>query len=188
MTIQDPTILDALRAKGCLASDGTVDRGAVVNLLATELEANHVAHTIDDVADVAVTPGALAVGIFGVSDPELSKYVASLLSPGLAGKVQTALADSTVLCATRSKVAVELPGGDQKWVTVATRFLTDDPDTIAEYLLDPVARRTVGTAKRAARLGEVVKDRQPEMAVRVDEWTGQLQIIFQTALTAGSGS
>jgi len=188
IVIDDPATLDALREKGCLGADNTVDRDALAAVLAVELEANHVAHSLDEVYTATVAPGQLTVDIFGVTDPGLSKVVSGLLSPSLAGKVQTALANGYVLCATRSKVVVELVGGEQKTVTVSTRFLTDDHDMIDEYFLNPASRRAEGTVKRTVKLGAMVKARQPEMAARVDEWAGQLQITFQTALTAGSGS
>jgi len=182
----DPATFDTLREKNCLLADGTVDTAAVVTILVSALEANHVAHSIGDVSAAAVTAGQLAADIFASNNPELAKLAARLMSTGLRGKVQTALSNGYMLCGTRSKIAVELPGGELRSFSVASRFLSDDPDTIKTHLLDPTAKKAVSAATTASKLGETVKGRRPEMADRVDEWTGQLQFTFQTALTAGS--
>jgi hypothetical protein len=186
IVIEDPATLNALRDKSCLLAGDVIDRGAIIQLVVDELEANHVAHSLDEVTDVAVTAGQLAENIFGVDDLGLTKLIGGLLSTGVAGKVQAALADGSALCATRGKITVELPGGEQRAFSVAGRFVSDDPDTLAAYLLGPVAKRASAVASRASDLGEMVKERRPEMAERVDAWSADLELTFRGALSAGS--
>ena len=181
----EPTTLDALREHNCVLADGSVDTAAVVAILVDALESGHVAHSLNDVADAAVTAGQLGVDLFGSDDPDLTKLLGRLLATGVTGKVQTALSNGYMLCGTRSKVQVALPGGELRSFTVSTRFLSDDPDTLALHVLAPAARRAVNAATRAARVGGTVAERRPEMAGQIEEWTGQLQLNFQTALGTG---
>ena len=179
-TINDPEVLDALRDKGCLLPGDLVNRDAVTKLLAAQLETNHIG------ADAAVAPGQLMADIFGVTSPELAKLGATLTSPAPNGSVQTELADGYMLCGARSKVEIEVMGITKSF-SIATRFLSDDPDEIQQHQLDVRTKRAAAAAKADARLGDLVKSRRPEMGERVDAWQQQLTLTFRTALTAGSG-
>jgi len=184
-TLTDPATLDALRDKACLFPDNTVNRDAVIALIADELEAHHVVAGLDDVATMAVTPGTLAADIFGVSSPELTKLVSSLTSPTDKGKVQTFLSDGYYLCGGSIKLTVEIAPGQFRTFAAAARFLSADADVIDQYVLDRSAKRAVSAARSAAAVGALVKRRQPDMAAQVDAWGEQLHIRFQAELTTG---
>jgi hypothetical protein len=182
----DPAVLDALREKGCLLPDESVNRDAVVALVAAELEAGHIVAAADDIAALAATPGTLAADIFGVHSPDLAKLVGTLTSPTDKGKVQRALSDGYYLCGGRVKVTVEVAPGEYRTVSVAVRFLSADGEMIRHYALDRVAKRALSAARAAAATGALVKQRQPTMAADVDAWYNQLHLTFQAELMPGT--
>ena len=176
-TIQDPQTREALREIGCLAEDG-LDNGRFAKLLAERLESEHVAHSMAEVASVEATIGQLVGLIVGRTDEQLVDLARPLLGAGADGRVQKALANGYVLCANRVRIKVDVDG-EQKGMSVGTRFLSDDEDVLARYVLGPRQKRADSFVKSTLAITALVGQRQPAMAPRIDSFIGQISITWE---------
>jgi len=176
--------LAILEAADCLTTERTPDRHRLAGLLVEELEAHHVAHSVDEVGQVEIDAGQLTKAILGSDLKELTDVTKNLLSPGVNGVVQKRLSDGYMLCASRTTEEVEISGEIQK-LSFSTKFLSDDPAVIRMYIEEPNARRLENSAANKRALGEMIVTRRPEMAEEVGEWIGRLHQAVQRALGSG---
>jgi hypothetical protein len=177
--------LDALRAKECLRDGKTVDRHRLSALLIERLEAEHVAHSMDEVGAAQVDAGQLTMAVLGSDSKELTDLVKELAAIGADSYVQAGLTNGYMLCQGSYKLDVET-SGEIKTLSFSTRFLSDDHEVIRTHVLAGKTRRTESQAKGNKRLGDLVVKRQPGMAESVQTWTANLETIVRAALGSGS--
>jgi len=177
----NPATRDALAALDCLKDDRLNGR-AFARLLATELEAQHVAAGLEDVEAVEITVGQVIGTVAGVTDEELVDIARPLLAVGADGPVQKALANGYVLIGRRAKIDVAMDG-ERRSVSVGTRFLSSDVDVLEKYALDPIRAKAIAFGNRTAALGALITERQPLMAERSDTFIKQLKVTFTKALS-----
>jgi hypothetical protein len=176
--------LAILEAAECLTIDRTPDRHRLTGLLVEELQAHHVAHSVDEVGQVEIDAGQLTKAIIGSDLRELVDVIKNLLSPGANGAVQKRLMDGYMLCAGRTTAEVEI-SGEIKRISFSTKFLSDDRDVIRLYVEEPGTRRLESSAASKRELGELIVARRPEMAEEVGQWIAQLHSAVQRALGSG---
>jgi hypothetical protein len=184
MQIIDPAIQAALANIGCITNNG-LDNTAYATLLAADLETNHVAADVADIANAETSVGDLIAGVVGLSDDQLLNLTKPLLAVGVDGRVQKALTNGHVLCSRRTRVTTVV-AGEQKTVNIATRFLTADSDVIKEYGFEARRRRLQSVAESAIEFAELVEARNPGMATDVADFLADLTATLQNALTPGS--
>jgi hypothetical protein len=107
MQIIDPAIQAALANIGCITNNG-LDNTAYATLLAADLETNHVAADVADIANAETSVGDLIAGVVGLSDDQLLNLTKPLLAVGVDGRVQKALTNGHVLCSRRTREQLQL--------------------------------------------------------------------------------
>jgi hypothetical protein len=178
--INDPETRAALNELGCLAQD-KLNTKAFARVLAQRLESEHVAADKDDVARAQTTTGQLVAAVTGRHDEQLVELAKPMLSTGADGAVQKALSNGYALCAGRARFEVA-----EQTISLATRFLSQDPDVVMENVFDARMRRAKRTALGLFDLKALVVGRQPEMAERLGSFVEELNAAWQRALTTGA--
>jgi hypothetical protein len=178
--IDSPQTRDVLRSLGCLKEE-SLDNERFAILLAQRLESDHVAASLEDVSTVEVTAGHLIGAIVGHSDEQLVEIAKPLLVGGAGGLVQRALSDGHILCAKRARIKLDIDGEIQ-WTQISTRFLSNDPDVLDKYVLDPRDRRAKAFAANTRKLVGLIEHRVPAMQPRLTSFLDQLQITFTKEL------
>jgi len=184
--IADPETRAALREIGCLAEDG-LDTARFAKLLAERLESNHVAHDLGEVPTVEATVGQLVGQVVGRSDEQVLELARPLLAAGPNGRVQQALTNGYLLCASRVRIKIDIEG-EEKTTSIGTRFLSGDEAVLSRYVLEPRQKRADSMVKTTLALTALVEQRQPTMAPRIGTFIEQLTITWQRALTPGGKS
>lgn len=152
-----------LAAAGYVRASGRLNRKQAAASIADIMADRHVVTNIDDEAEIAkaATTDELSVEAFGESNPELRFLVAQLTSP--LGPVQTNLRNGYMLCTS----AVSRPVGQVDGVPVvrkfAARFLTEDPTTIKQTLLDGQVEKLGNGAGRTNVLLALAERRVPAL-------------------------
>jgi len=182
MPVTNPETLATLRSLGCLIND-RIDTTAIARLLAEQLETHHVARSMDDVAATEATVGQLATALIGAEAQEFIDILQPLLSGGPTGKVQRALSNGHVLCASRTTILVNIQGETRK-TSVGTRFLSGNHEVIERFVLEPRLHRAEKLAETSMALKELVGQRQPEMAPQLETWTEKLNVSWTKAIEA----
>lgn len=184
MQITNPETLNALRERGCLIND-KVNASAVAKLLAEQLEDGHIAESLDQVAAVETTFGQIAAALIGGEDPDFIEWMKPLLSGGAHGKVQLALSNGFMLCAGRTQIEINIEGEIVRR-SISTRFLSGDHAVVGRYVLDPQIKKAESAATSKLALGQLVAQRQPDMAPQVGSYIERLNVTWQRALGTGA--
>lgn len=161
------TEIQALQLKGYLYASGRIRRTDIARDLATLLRARYV---IDTIADVDTNVGILdelATSLFGTSSPGLRTLVAQLTSIGPGSPVQRALENGYVLCATPVQRVVGQVDGQAIMRRFSGRFLSDAPDVVTQYALEPIIPMVEQAMVRARARAELVERRVPALAAQV---------------------
>jgi hypothetical protein len=187
MTITDMQTRTALANLGCLIDNQRLDKKAFASLLAQQLETAHIAADMADVATAEITAGQLITDVSGVTDDELVEQAKPLLAATGTGPVQTALSNGYVLCSGRTSVSVVI-AGQSRLISMATRFLTSDPDVIKEYVFKRADNRAEAFVQAQLELGQVIKDRIPAMTADVTTHHTHLAGTWQRALGTGTAT
>lgn len=182
-TINDPNIRTALAQIGCL-TDNQLDTAAFSRALAGQLEAHHIAADLDQVQSVEVTVGQLVLDVVGQADEQLVGVAKTLI--GVDGKVQDALSNGYVLCANRASFQVVI-AGEQKKTSLATRFLSADPDVVRRHVIDIRRRRVEAMAESTTELAQLVVERLPAMGPEIATFLTELGATWQNILPPTAG-
>lgn len=179
--ITDPSTRRRLQEKGCLVNN-EVDRLGLSKSLAVQLEAHHVAADPADIVNVERTVGRLVEDFLGFTDEDVVRVAKGLLSPGPNGLVQTALSNGYVLCARQARRLVVVEGELHR-VSLSTRFLTANHDSLQQYRLAPGMEQVTSVLRRVREDAQFVERRQPGMSPQIGGFLRELADRAQTELS-----